>query len=64
MTMAVQIKNDDQARRAGVRESTFDVSSSTPQNAHVVESELAPGEARTYWIHAAKTLEVREIVEP
>lgn len=63
MTMAIQVKNDDAGRVARVRESTFDVTSDTPQNAHVVTSEVGPGEARTYWIHAAKTLEISEIAE-
>ena len=59
MTMEISIKNGDAHRTAEVREQEYDV---TKGAAPVRESKvrLGPGESRTFYIHAAKTLLVVE----
>lgn len=61
MTMAIEIKNGDPHRVAEVREEEWDLTQgSGPQAARQHKSRLGPGESRTFYIHAAKTLTVVE----
>jgi len=60
MTMEIKITNADQQRVAEVREREVDVTSQTGQAARESKTRLGPGESRSFWIHAAKTLLITE----
>lgn len=62
MAMEIKIVNGDAHRVAEVREQEFSVTSASgaPVAANVTKSRLGPGESRSFWIHAAKTLLIVE----
>lgn len=61
MTMKITVSNGDGHRVAEVREQEFDVTNASgPSAVRQNRVRLGPGESRSFWIHAAKTLEIVE----